>query len=154
VIARLGNPRVLGVLLAVSVAANLFMGGVLAGRFAGQATQGSQSKRTFEAMLAPLPEEKRALVRNELRAAMPQLRRDHAALQEARAALAAELVKPSPDPAALDRGFAEVQARSTAIQAAFQQSFKRASASLSQEERRAVVEALARRSRPRALPEF
>jgi len=154
VTAWLGNPRVLATLLAVSVAANLFLGGVLAGRFTGQAAQGLKAKGTFDVMLATLPEEKRALVRKELRAAMTQVQRDILALQAARAALAEELVKPELEPAALDRHFAEIRARSAAIRAAFQQAFKRAAASLSQEERRAMVEALAKRARLGTLPEF
>ena len=153
-IAWLGNPRVLATLLAVSVAANLFLGGVLAGRFTGQAEQKTQTRRNIEAMLAPLPEDKRALVRRELRAAMPQVRQQFAGLQVARAALTEELVKPAPDTATLERGFAQVQAHSTAIQAAFQQAILRAVPSLTQEERRTMVEALARRARPGTLPEF
>lgn len=152
-IAWLRSASGLATLLAVSVAVNLFLGGVLAGRFTGEA-QGTQTRRNIEAMLAPLPEEKRTLVRQELRTAMPQVRQHFAALREARAGIARELVKPEPDRAALERGFAEVQARSTAIQAAFQQAFLRAAPGLTQEERRAMVRALAQRARGARLPEF
>ncbi|HLB15013.1 MAG TPA: periplasmic heavy metal sensor [Burkholderiales bacterium] len=152
-IAWLTNPKILGTLLAVSVAANLFLGGVIAGRFTGEAAQDLRAKRNVEAMLQPLPQDKRALVRKELRAAMPQVRQHFKALQEARARVAEELVKPEPDPAQLDRRFAEVQAQTTAIQAAFQQAFKRAAVSLTPEERRAVIEALKRRPR-QTLPEL
>jgi uncharacterized membrane protein len=150
VIAWLTNPRVLGVLLAASLGANLFLGGWLAGRLTGEATQG---QRNIEAMLAPLPQDKRALVRKELRAAMPQVRQHFKALQAARAAVAEELVNSEPDQVQLDRRFAEVQVQTTAIQAAFQQAFKRAAASLTPEERRAVIEALKRRPQ-RGLPEL
>jgi len=149
----LSNPRVLGVLLAASLGANLFLGGWLAGRLTGEGTQGLPGKRNVEAMLAPLPEEKRALVRKELRAAMPQVRQHFKALQAARAALAEELAKAAPDQAELDRRFAEVRAQATAVQAAFQQAFKRAAVSLTPEERRAVIEALKRRPQ-RGLPEL
>lgn len=152
-IAWLTNPKILGTLLAVSVAANLFLGGMFAGRFTGEAAQDLRGKRNVEAMLQPLPQDKRALVRKELRAAMPQVRQHFKALQEARARVAEELVKPEPDPAQLDRRFAEVQAQTTAIQAAFQQAFKRAAVSLTPEERRAVIEALKRRPQ-RGLPEL
>ncbi|MGH8681444.1 MAG: periplasmic heavy metal sensor [Burkholderiales bacterium] len=152
-ISRLANPRVLGALLAVSVAANLFLGGVVAGRLTGEATQDLRAKRNVETMLQPLPQDKRALVRKELRAAMPQVRQHFTALQAARAGVAEELVKPEPDQAQLDRRFAEVRAQTTAIQAAFQQAFKRAAVSLTPEERRAVIEALRRRPRP-TLPEL
>jgi uncharacterized membrane protein len=146
----LSNPRVLGVLLAASLGANVFFGGWLAGRLTGEV---SQAKRNLDAIVAPLPEDKRALVRKELRAAMPQVRQHFKALQEARARVAEELVKPEPDPAQLDRRFAEVQAQTTAIQAAFQQAFKRAAVSLTPEERRAVIESLKRRPR-QTLPEL
>jgi len=153
VIAWLTNPKILGTLLAVSVAANLFLGGMFAGRATGEAAQDLRAKRNVEAMLQPLPQDKRALVRKELRAAMPQVRQHFKALQEARARVAEELVKPEPDPAQLDRRFAEVQAQTTAIQAAFQQGFKRAAVSLTPGERRAVIEALKRRPQ-RGLPEL
>jgi uncharacterized membrane protein len=153
VTAWLTNPKTLAVLLAASVAVNLFLGGVIAGRWTGEAAQDLRAKRNVEAMLEPLPQDKRALVRKELRAAMPQVRQHFKALQEARARVADELGKPAPDAAELDRRFAEVRAQTTAIQAAFQQAFKRAAASLTPEERRAVIEALKRRPRPR-LPEL
>jgi uncharacterized membrane protein len=154
VIAWLRSARGLATLLALSVAANLFLGGMLAGRLTGKANQESQIRQNIRAMLAPLPEEKRALVQQELRAAMPRVREQFAALKAARAALAVELVKPAPDSAALERGFAEVQARTAAIGAALQQALLRALPSLTQEERRAMVRALARRERAGALPEF
>jgi uncharacterized membrane protein len=146
----LSNPGVLGVLLAASLGANLFLGGWLAGRLTGET---SQAKRNLDAIVAPLPEDKRALVRKEVRSAMPEVRRNFQAMQAARAALAEELVKPELDQAALDRHFREVQARTTAIQAGLQQAFKRAATSLTPEERRAVIEALKRRPR-QALPEL
>lgn len=152
-IAWLKSPRTLGVLLVVSVAVNLFLGGLIAGRLTGQATQDLRAQRNVEAMLEPLPQEKRAFVRKELRTAMPQVRQHFRALQEARARVAEELEKPEPDPAELDRGFAEIRMQTSAIQAAFHQAFKRAATSLTPEERRAVIEALRRRPQ-RRLPEL
>lgn len=146
----LSNPKVLGVLLAASLGANVFFGGWLAGRLTGEA---SQAKRNLDAIVAPLPEDKRALVRKEVRSAMPEVRRNFQAMQAARAALAEELVKPDLDQAAIDRHFREVQTRTTAIQAGLQQAFKRAAVSLTPEERRAVIEALKRRPR-QTLPEL
>jgi uncharacterized membrane protein len=150
VIGWLANPKVLGVLLAASLGANLFLGGWLAGRLTGEATQG---RRNLEAIVAPLPQDKRALVRKEVRGVMPEVRRNFQAMQAARAALAEELAKPELDQAAVDRHFGEVQARTTAIQSALQQAFKRAAVSLTPEERRAVIEALKRRPQ-RGLPEL
>lgn len=153
-IAWLRSARGLATLLAVSLGVNLFLGGVLAGRITGQAGQESQTRRSIQAMLAPLPEDKRALVRKEIRAVMPKVREQFAALQAARAALAGELVKPVPDTTALERDFAEVQARTVAIGTALQQAILRAVPSLTQEERRAMVQALARRQGAVALPEL
>jgi uncharacterized membrane protein len=152
VIAWLRSARGLATLLVVSLAANLFFGGLLAGRFTGQVPQESQTRRSIQAMLAPLPDAKRELVRREIGAAMPQVREQFAALQKARTALAEEMVKPTPDRAALERGFAAVQTHTTAIGAALQQAMVRALPALTQEERRAVVQALARRQSGGALP--
>ncbi len=146
-IAWLRSPAGLATLLALSVAANLFLGGVLAGRITGQAAQESQIRQNIRAMLAPLPEAKRALVRKEIATEMPRVREQFAALQQARATLAEEMVRPTPDPAALQRDFADVQARTTAIGTALQQAMLRALPSLTQEERRAMMEALARRTK-------
>ena len=142
----LRSPRGLAILLVLSVAVNLFLGGMLAGRITGQAAE-SSIRQNIRAMLAPLPEEKRALVQLEIRAEMPKVREQFAGLQAARAALAEEMVKPVPDNAALDRGFAEVQARTAAIGTTLQRAIQRSLPSLTQEERRAMVEALARRTK-------
>ena len=153
-IRRLASPKVLGAALAVSLAANLFLAGMIAGRLTGEAAQGLQALRNLDALLEPLPAAKRALVRDELRAALPGVREHHQAMQAARAELAEELVKPAPDPATMDRHFAAVQARTTAMQAALQQAFKRAAMSLTQEERRAMIEGIKRRARPQTIPDL
>ena len=151
-IAWLLSVRGLAVLLVVSLAANLFFGGMLAGRLTGQVTQDSQTRRSIQAMLAPLPDAKRELVRKEIGAAMPQVREQFAALQKARATLAAEILKPVPDSAALERGFAAVQAHTMAIGAELQKAMVRSLPALTLEERRALVQALARRQTGGALP--
>jgi uncharacterized membrane protein len=139
--------------LAVSVALNLFLGGVLAGRIGGQASQSVRAQRNLEAALAPLPEAKRNVVIRELRRVMPELRHDQQAVQQARAAAAEELLRPQPDSAALDRHFREVQVRTTSMQNALQQALKRAAADLTPEERRALIEAANRRALRPWLPE-
>jgi uncharacterized membrane protein len=152
VIAWLGSSRGLIVLLLVSLGANLFLGGVLMGGIAGEATQGSQTRRSIHAMLAPLPTGKRELVRREFNAAMPQVRREFAALQQARAVLMEELVRPQPDNAAIERGFADVQKYTGAIRTELQQAMMRALPALTEQERRALVQALARQHSGGALP--
>jgi uncharacterized membrane protein len=152
VIAWLGSTRGLTVLLLVSLSGNLFLGGMLMGRITGEVTQGSQTRQSIYAMLAPLSNVKRELVRREINAAMPQVRRHFAALQEARAFLMGELVRPTPDTAAIERGFADVQKHTGAIRAELQQAIMRAWPGLTLEERRALVQALARQHSGGALP--
>ena len=146
--------RVLTVALLVSIALNLFLAGIVAGRLSGQATHALQAQRQLDELLAPLPEAKRALVRRELRQAMPEIRRDLQAAQQARAALADELGRPQPDAAAIDRQFSEVRARTTAMQEAFQQAFKRAALQLSTDERRALIEAAKQRAPKAGIPDI
>jgi uncharacterized membrane protein len=150
--AWLQSTRGLATLLAVSLGANLFLGGVVAGRITGEATQGSPTRRSIEAMLASLPVAKRKLVRREINAAMPRVREELAALQKARALLAGEMVKPVPDEGALERGFAAVQLHTREIGAELQRAIVRALPSLTQDERRALVQALGRRRSGGALP--
>lgn len=143
----------LGVLLAVSVAANLFLGSIIAGRWIGERSQSAQAAHALRELVAPLPVEKRAIVLKEVRAVMPQIRQSFEGLQAARAAMGAEFAKPTLDQPAIDRHFAEIRARTTAIQAQLQAAFGRAAASLTQAERSAVLEAIRRRE-PSQLPEI
>jgi uncharacterized membrane protein len=144
--------RWLVALLFVSLAVNLFLGGVLAGRSTGQAVSESQTRRSIQAMLAPLPEAERDLVRKEIGLVMPKVRERFEALQRARALLAQEMVKPTADSAALERAFAEVQTHTTAIGADLQQAIARALPRLTQAQRQSMVQALARRDSSGALP--
>ena len=150
--AWLRSTRGLTMLLIASLGANLFLGGMVAGRVTGELTRGSQTQRSIRTMLAPLPDAKRALVRREIDVALPQVRQQLAALQKARAALAEEMVKPAPDNGALERGFAAVQLHTTEIKAELQRAIVRALPGLTQDERRALVRALARRQGGSALP--
>jgi uncharacterized membrane protein len=145
VIGWLQTTRGLTMLLAASLGANLFLGGMVAGRITGDAAQGSPTRRSIEAMLAHLPDAKRKLVRQEIGSAMPRVRERLAALQKARAALAEEIVKPTPDGGALERGFAAVRLHTMEIGGDLQQAIMRALPALTQEERRALVRALMRR---------
>jgi uncharacterized membrane protein len=145
VIAWLRTTGGLTMLLAASLAANLFLGGMVAGHIAGDVTKGSPTQRSIEAMLAPLPDAKRKLVRQEINHSMPRVREQLAALQKARAALAEEMVKPTPDSGALERGFASIRLHTMEIGSELQQAVIRALPVLTQEERRALVRALVRR---------
>lgn len=76
---------------------------------------------------------------------MPRVREQLAALQKARVALAEEMVKPTPDSGELERGFAAVRLHTMEIGGELQRAIMRALPALTQEERRALVRALARR---------
>jgi uncharacterized membrane protein len=145
VMAWLRSTRGLTLLLVASLGANLFLGGMVAGRITVDATQGSPTRRSIEAMLAPLSEAKRKLVRQELKSAMPRVRQQLAALQKVRTGVAEEMVKPTPDSAALERGFEAVQLHTKEVQGELQRAIMRALPALTQEERRALVRALALR---------
>lgn len=144
--------RWLAALLFVSLAVNLFLGGILAGRSTGQVVAESQTRRSIQAMLAPLPDAERELVRKEISLVMPKVREHFHALQRARAALAEEMVKPVTDSVALERHFADVQTHTSAIGAQLQQAVARALPRLTQAQRQLVVQALARRDSSGALP--
>ncbi len=144
--------RCLVALLFVSLAGNLFLGGILAGRSTGQVPAESQTRRSIQAMLAPLPDAERELVRREIAVVMPKVREHFDALQRARAALAADMVKPQTDSAALERAFADVQTHTSAIGAQLQQAIARALPRLTQAQRQSMVQALARRDSSGALP--
>jgi len=154
VIRKLASPKVLGALLTLSVAANIFLGSFVAGRFTGEAVQGSQAKRRLDALLETLPADKRPLLRQALNAAMPEVRQNLQAIQGVRSQLAEEFVKPAPDEAKLDGYFLELQRHTTAAQAALQQAIKHAAMQLTPEERRAIIATLKSRARPQAMPDF
>jgi uncharacterized membrane protein len=139
------STRRVTMLLAASLGANLFLGGMVAGRITGDVTQGSPTRRSIEAMLAPLPHAKRKLVRQEINGAMPRVREQLAALQKARVALAEEMVKPMPDSGALERGFSAVRLHTMEIGGELQRAITRALPALTQEERRTLARALVRR---------
>lgn len=153
-IRKLASPRVLGALLTLSVAANIFLGSIVAGRFTGEAVQGFQAKRRLDALLETLPEDRRPLLRQALNAAMPEVRQNLQAIQAARSELAEEFSKPEPDQAKLDGAFLELQRHTTAAQAALQQAVKRAAMQLTPDERREIIATLKSRARPQAMPDF
>lgn len=139
-------------LLLASLGGNLFLGGMVLGRATLEVTQGSQTRRSVHAMVAALPEGKRDLVRREIGAAIPRVEEHFAALRKARAALAEDMARPELDAGALERGFAAVQTHTNAIRAELQQAMMRALPALSQEERRALVNAMMRHQKGSILP--
>jgi uncharacterized membrane protein len=144
VIKALAHPKVLGWLLVVSIGLNLFMGAIVVGRVAGQAVQ---AHRSLQAAVAVLPPEKRDAVRQEIRSLVPVMRQHAKAMRTLRAELAEQLARQPLDEAALDRQFLKLQQQTTATQAQLQQAFKRASATLTPQERADLWAAIQKRSR-------
>lgn len=145
--------RKLGAVLALSIGLNLFLLSMVAGRWIAERVPAMQAARNLQEVLAPLPPDKRGLIRSELRAVAPDIKADFDALRRARAAMAEEFVKPTLDGAAIERQFAEIRARTNALQAHLQNAFRRAGESLTQAERAAVLEVIRKRELAE-LPEF
>jgi len=138
----LKRPAVLGALLAVSAAGNLFLGGILAGRIGGHAMHPPRFERDFESRLRSVPEERRREIRNMLRQGKPAMRAQHEAMRELHESLAAELARDQPDRALLEKQMAEMRTRNLAMQEALQKSFLDTALALAPEERRQMLEAM------------
>ena len=142
VIDTLKRPAVLGTLLAVSAAANLFLGGILAGRIGAHAMHPPRVERDFEATLRAVPEERRREIREQMRRNAPLMREHHERKRALFEAIAAELAREQPDRALLEKQLAELRARSAAMQEALQKGFLDTALALPPEERRKMLEAM------------
>ncbi len=138
----LKRPAVLGALLAVAVAGNLFQAGILAGRLGAHAMRPPKFERDFESRLRAVPEERRNEIREHLRRSAPAMREQHEALRALHAAIAAELAREQPDRALLEQKMAELRARTAAMQEALQKSFLDTALALPRAERQEMVEAM------------
>ena len=138
----LKRPAVLGTLLAVSAAGNLFLGGILAGRIGGHAMHPPRFERDFESKLRSVPEERRREIRNMLRQVNPAMREQHEEMRELNASLAAELARDHPDRALLEKQMADMRTRNLAMQEALQKSFLDTALALAPKERRKMLDAM------------
>ncbi|MFN0301660.1 MAG: periplasmic heavy metal sensor [Burkholderiales bacterium] len=150
---RWDRERKLTLLLIVSIVANVFFASAIAGWWIGGRSQTLQAARNLNEVLSPLPEAKRALVLTELRAVLPDMKKDFAALQAARELMADAFSQPELDQANIDRQFAEIRARTAALQMLLQEAFRRAAGAMTQAERQAVLRAIERREL-KALPDI
>jgi uncharacterized membrane protein len=138
---------VLGAVLVVSLACNLFLGGVIVGHrinqggglLEGQPTPANLKLR-MERVLSVLPENDAKLVRGLFEAQREDLARRFRALQESRKAIGAALKAQPFDPAAFTTAYEAMQARSQEVQAAIQGVIKTAIPQLSAEGRAAILE--------------
>lgn len=139
---------VLGAALVVSLALNLFLGGIIVGHrvnqgggglLDGQATPANLKLR-MERVLSVLPENDAKLVRGLFDAQHADIMQRFRALQESRKAIGAALKAQPFDPAAFATAYETMQARSQELQAAIQGVIKAAIPQLSAEGRAAILE--------------
>lgn len=138
----LKRPAVLGTLLAVSAAGNLFLGGVLAGRIGGHAMHPPRFERDFESRLRAVPEERRREIHDMLRQGKAAVGAQHEAMRELHESLVTELTRDHPDRALLERQMTDMRTRKLAMQEALQKSFLDTALALAPEERREMLDAM------------
>ena len=135
---------VLGTALVMSLALNLFFGGVIIGRRVGQGgglLDGQMNpKLRMERVLSTLPENDAKLVRGLFEAQHDDIARRFRVLQESRKAIGATLRAQPFDPAAFAAAYEAMQARSQEMQAAIQGVIKTAIPQLSAAGRAAIAE--------------
>ena len=135
---------VLGAALVMSLALNLFFGGVIVGHRVGQdggLLDGQMNpKLRMERVLSTLPKNDAKLVRGLFEAQHDDIAQRFRALQESRKAIGAVLRGRPFDPAAFAAAYEAMQARSQEMQAAIQGVIKTAIPQLSAEGRAAIAE--------------
>jgi uncharacterized membrane protein len=144
--------RIASALLTLSLGLNVFLLSMNVGKTISQASHDSQTRRSIQAMLEPLPPASQEIVRKEIGTVMPKVKEHFAALRNARKKLGDDMANASIGTAALELRFSEVQAHTTAIGFELQKAIARALPKLNAEDRRAIVAALAKQSNRGALP--
>lgn len=141
-IQKLARPGVLGALLAVSVAGNLFLGGVLAGRVGARAMHPPPFEREVDARLGFIPEARRMELRRHLLPPQGEMRRHHREMHALRKALAEELAREPPRRTQVERQLATLRERNAALQQRLHRRFVDTVLALPAAERRAMMDAL------------
>jgi len=136
------RPAVLGSLLAVSVAGNMLLGGVIAGRIGAHAMHPPLTGRDFESRLPFIPEAERREMREQMRKSMPEMRKHWREMREMRESLARELARDTPDRATIERQLAAIRAESAAIQQTLHAGFVDMALKLEPEERKRMLDAM------------
>jgi len=139
----LRTPRVLGVLLAISVAFNVFFAGALAGRVSARWMHPPPTLalgRGFESGFRFVPEESRRQMRSLLREHRPELREEHQAMRRLHREIEQELARPQPDRAAIEADFAQLREKLIGLEQAMQDAFLDTVLALPAEARRDLVE--------------
>lgn len=139
---RLSRPRVLWMLLALSVAMNLFLGGMLSGRMGARVLHPMLFERDVEGHLGFVPRARRAELRRSLLPPEPAMRAYHREMHALRQALADELAHEPPRRQAIESGLAALRTRNMEMQQQLHQRFIDTVLTLPAAERQAMMEAL------------
>ena len=139
---------VLGAALVISLALNLFLGGVIVGHRVGQGGGGlpngamnpANLTKRMEQVFRVLPEADAKMMRGLFEAARPDITQRFQALQESRRAIGAALKAEPFDPAAFTAAYEAMQARSQELQAAVHGVIKAAIPQLSAGGRAVILE--------------
>ena len=152
IIDTLAKPRVLGVLLAVSVALNLLLIGSVAGRYSARLMHPPMMGGGFEAGLRFLPEGQRKELRRQFHERMPEMRREQRALGSLHKELAFELSRAEPDRAAIEAKLRAIRDQVMKTQEALQASFIDTVLALPPEQRKPLIDEMLARRGPMMPP--
>ncbi|HMV72904.1 MAG TPA: periplasmic heavy metal sensor [Pseudomonadales bacterium] len=141
-IQKLTRPAVLGTLLVVSVAGNLFLGGVLAGRVGARAMHPPAFEREVDARLGFVSWPRRLELRQRLLPPEAEMRRQHREMHALRMTLAEELAREQPRREQLEQALAALREHGLALQQQLHQRFVDTVLELPAAERRAMMDAL------------
>lgn len=137
--------------LIVSLGLNLFFGAMILGRhfhqprgemFAERAVPGADRplRRIAQRMFASLPDDQRPILESAFAAQRPKLAAASQAAREAREKVRVILNADTLDPAALDRAFADLRARTEEVQLVMHAAIANAAARMSPEGRKRLAE--------------
>lgn len=140
-IESLSRPRTLAVLLAVSLGANVFLAGAIAGRLgAWHAHGGPPGAPAADTLIQFVPEQGRRAMRAQLHEQRPELLEEHKEMSRLHRRIGEELQRAQPDRKALADLHAELRALQGKIEEALQGAFLDAVLAMPQAERQAMVE--------------
>ena len=145
IIDTLARPRVLGVLLAISVAINLVLIGSVAGRYSARMMHPPMMAGGFESGLRFLPEGQRKELRRQFQEHMPEMLQERRALARLHKELALELSRAEPDRAAIEANLRATRTQVMKTQEALQASFIETVLALPPEQRKPLIEGMLER---------
>ena len=148
----LSRPAALGTLFAVSLAGNLFLGGIVAGHFGA-------SRMTPPPLFAPgtdtlfrlIPDRERRAMREHLHANHPEVMETHRNLRKLHREISQELSREKPDRKLLEHKLAEVREGVELLEKSMHVAFLDTVLTLPTQERRRLLNEM-RRQLPRGMP--